>query len=130
MVCLETSFLIDLFRGDKSAVEYWNKLNNAEAITVASPTILELATGAELSSSPKEKRQLKEFLSSITVLPLDQKSALLAGEINAELITGGEMIEITDVQIAAVTITHQQTLVTRNTKHFSRVPRLDIEKYA
>ena len=120
--------MIDFFRGRRRAVERLKELSrNNEAITIAAPTLMELVTGTTLAQSSREKEQLNAFLSSVTVLPLDKKAALVAGELNALLITGGEMIEPMDVQIGAVAATHNERLITRNAKHFLRIPNLDVE---
>ncbi len=128
MVCLDTSFLIDLFRGAKPAVQRMLELEaDDEPVTVAAPTVMEFATGAYLAESPRERKQLRDFLASATVLPLDRDSAVLAGQINASLIKGGEAIGDMDVLIGAIATAHEERLVTRNAKHFSRIPGLAIE---
>lgn len=130
MVCLETTFLIDLLRGTDAATRYMLALSeSSESITVAAPTIVEAAIGAELAESSRERQHLKDLLKAVTVLPLDQESALLAGKLSAQLITSGDPIGPIDVMIAAIAATHHERLVTRNTKHFSRIPGLEIEDY-
>ena len=130
MVCLDTSFMIEFFRGTSNAVERMQELvNNNEVVTITAPTLMELATGAALAQSGREKEQLTAFLSSVAVLPLNKEAALQAGELNAMLITGGEMIEPMDAQIGAIAAAHNEALLTRNVKHFKRVPGLDVKTY-
>ncbi len=130
MVCLDTSFVIDFFRGKQEAVEFAQTLaTDNEVVTIAAPTLMELATGTVLAESRREKEQLNAFLSSITVLPLDKKAAMLAGELNALLITGGEMIEPMDVQIGGIAATNNHQLITRNVKQFGRIPGLNVRTY-
>ena len=122
--------MIDFFRGKQDAVDLAQALAASnEVITIAAPTLMELATGTALTQSSRDKEQLSAFLSSVTVLPLDKKAALLAGELNALLITGGEMIEPMDVQIGAIAATHHEQLITRNPKHFERIPGLEVRTY-
>ena len=121
--------MIDFFRGASSVVKRMQELvKNNEVVTIAAPTLMELATGTALAQSGREKEQLIAFLSSVTVLPLDKEAALQAGELNAMLITGGEMIEPMDVQIGAIAAAHNERLITRNLKHFSRIPGLNVEE--
>jgi len=130
MVCLDTSFVIDFFRGRSNAVEQASTLAaNNETITITAPTLMELATGAALNQSRAEKVKLTDFLNSVTVLPLNKKAALLAGELNAGLITGGEMIEPMDIQIGAIAVAHNEQLITKNVRHFSRIPGLEVRTY-
>ena len=122
--------MIDFFRGKQNAVDLAKALAASnDVITIAAPTLMELATGTALTQSSSEKEQLNAFLSSVTVLPLDKKAELLAGELNALLITGGEMIEPMDVQIGAIAATHHEQLITRNAKHFERIPGPDVRTY-
>jgi len=100
-----------------------------DTATVAAPTIVEVATGVALAHSPEERKQLNELLSRVTTLPLDQKSALLAGELQADLIKAGESIGHVDVTIGAIALAHGEKIITRNTKHFSRIPGLQVEDY-
>ncbi len=65
MVCLDTSFMIDFFRGASGAVKKMQQLDNSnEAVTIAPPTLTELATGAALAMSTKETRRLTVFFAS------------------------------------------------------------------
>ena len=130
MVCLETTFIVDFLRGVESAVERMHQLvSGSEAVTVAAPTIVELATGAHLAESPHEQEQLHELLTRLTTLPLDQRAALLTGELQAKLIKAGETIGHVDVTIAAIALTHGEKLLTHNVKHFSGIPELVVEGY-
>lgn len=131
MVCLDTSFIIDLLRGEEKAKDIKNELNKKnELITITSPSIIELITGANLSSaSEKEKEKINEFLSFTTIFNLDRTSSFLAGDIEANLIKKGKKIEIEDIMIAAITINNNETLLTRNKKHFSRIQNLKIRSY-
>lgn len=130
MVCLETSFLVDLFRGEERAVQRMQQLErSSEAITVAAPTVMEIATGAELNEAPRERGLLREFLDSVTTLPLDKEAALLAGSVNAQLIKAGEMIGEMDILIGVVAAAHGERLLARNLRHFSRIPGLETEGY-
>ncbi len=130
MVCLDTSFLVDLLRGNQEAMAYLSQLQQtSEAVTVAAPTIFELVEAAELLRSPKEKLAIKQLLSSMTVLPLDNDAAWKAGELSASLVRGGQSIGHIDTLIGAIASTHNEMLITRNVKHFSRISGLKVEKY-
>ncbi len=101
-----------------------------DIITIASPVIVELVSGASLShASEKEKEKIHKLLNSLVTLKLDKKSAFLSGEIEADLIKKGSIIGIEDIMIAAIAKQNNQNLLTRNVKHFSRIKDLKIETY-
>ncbi len=130
MVCLETSFLVSYLRGDEKARLIWQKFERrGEVLTIASPSIIELISGAELEEIKKEKEEIIGLLSSLIILPLDKGSAVLAGEIEASLILSGQVIGIADIMIGAIALHNNERLITKNKKHFERINGLEIESY-
>ena len=83
----------------------------------------------KLHVTESEQRRVSEVLESTESLPLDLASAARAGELEAALINRGETIDPIDVMIAAITLENDQDLLTRNGKHFSRIPALKIVSY-
>ena len=131
MVCLETTFIIDFLRGIEVAVKLMEKvIETSEPIAIAAPTLVEVATGAALAESHQEEKNLNELLTRLTTLPLDQKAALLAGKLQAELIKTGENIGHVDITIGAIALANGEKLLTKNIKHFSRIPGLIVEDYS
>jgi predicted nucleic acid-binding protein len=131
MVCLDTSFIVDFLRGSPGAVDYLAALEKgSEAITTSAATVFELIEAAELSCSEKEKPGIRELVSSLTVLALDSRTAWAAGELSASLIRSGRQIGLMDTLIGAIALSNCETLVTRNARHFSRIPGLVVEDYA
>ena len=62
-------------------------------------------------------------------LPFDDQSALIFGEIRAQLAANGTPIGAYDLQIAAIALANNLILVTHNTKEFSRIPQLQLEDW-
>ncbi len=130
MVCLDTSFLVDFLRGRKNAVGFLANLQeSSEAITVAAPSVFELVEAAEIARSDKEKKAIQELVSSLAVLPLDSEPAWAAGRLSAELIFAGEQIGQMDTLIGAIARHHGEAIVTKNRKHFARIPGLRVQEY-
>ena len=131
MVCLDTSFIIDVLRGNEVVKKLKDSIDIAnEAISVATPTIMELVKGAYLSNKPDlEKQKILNFLSSLIALNLNKESAILAGEIEANLTQQGEIIELEDIMISAIVIANEETLITRNKKHFDKIKNLKTLTY-
>ena len=70
------------------------------------------------------------FLSGISVLPFDSSAAFEYGGIRRDLKSRGELIGGNDMLIAAHARSAGYTLVTHNTKEFSRVQNLRLEDWA
>ncbi len=62
-------------------------------------------------------------------LPFDDRAAAEYGQIRAYLEARGTIIGPNDLMIASITRVHGLTLVTNNTKEFSRVPGLNLEDW-
>ena len=135
MVCLDTTFLIDIIKGRKEVKAIEDDLEKrGEIITVATPSIVELFKGIYLKKNIKyinqnEVDRIIEIISSFNILDLDKESAILAGEIEANLINAGNFIDVEDIMIAAIVKHNSERLITRNIKHFERIQGLDITGY-
>jgi tRNA(fMet)-specific endonuclease VapC len=91
---------------------------------------MELYYGADRSTQTERNLAILErFFSQFAVLPLDPAAARVAGRIRAELLASGTPIGPYDFQIAAIAIVNNLTLVTHNTREFSRVSGLAIEDW-
>lgn len=128
---LDTSFLIDIMENDEAALMRKQKMiENKESYRVAAPAIFELCSGISASSMPeKEKAKVLSTLAEINTIPLSRKSAEKAGEIHGFLIKTGQQIEAVDCMIASIVILENELLLTRNTKHFTRISGLKVEAY-
>ena len=131
MVCLDTSFIIDVLRGDQHAKKVMDEIiADNDTTSIASPTLMELQTSIALNRrGMKEKNLIDKIRASSVVLPLDYESATRAGDIEAELILSGETIPPVDIMIAAIVLQHNEMLLTRNSKHFTHIPGLEVKTY-
>ena len=90
----------------------------------------ELFRGAYRSAArERHLRNVRErVLPAVTVLPFDAGAAQVFGELSARLESAGQRLADADVQIAATAVYHRLVLVTRNVRHFGRVPGLELER--
>ena len=99
-------------------------------ICISAITMAELDFGVFNSSDPQKNRMaLMMFLAGITVLPFGKDASLEYGSIRYYLKTNGIIICGHDMLIAAHARSMDITLVTNNTREFSRVPGLKIEDW-
>jgi tRNA(fMet)-specific endonuclease VapC len=99
-------------------------------IIVCSVVRAELFYGSSKSQTPETTRQKQErFLAPYATLPFDDLAADTYGRIRAQLERAGTPIGPLDMQIAAITLAYGLTLVTHNTREFSRVQGLMLEDW-
>ena len=127
----DTSFIIDLLRGKSTALKKLEEIEkNKDSQIITTPTVFELVVGITMSSIPeKEKSKVIDILKNFSILPLLLEESWKAGEILGELFKQGTPIDIIDTQIAGIALCHNQTVITRNKKHFELVNKLKIESY-
>jgi tRNA(fMet)-specific endonuclease VapC len=119
----DTDVLIDFLRGrggEAERIEF--ELKTGRLCTTA-VTAFELWVGAK---SPQEKAAIGTLLTALSIVPLDALAASEAGEIFRDLEAKGSAIGMADSLIAGICRQRDSVLITRNKKHFSRVPGLKI----
>ncbi|RKZ39207.1 MAG: type II toxin-antitoxin system VapC family toxin [Candidatus Parabeggiatoa sp. nov. 3] len=103
---------------------------SSKQVFICSVVKAELFYGAMKSKNPAQTLAKQSvFLNQFVSLPFDDKAAKIFGEIRAHLARLGTPIGPYDLQIAAIALAHNVTLVTHNTREFSRVPNLQIEDW-
>jgi tRNA(fMet)-specific endonuclease VapC len=130
MTCLETTFLIDILRGNPAVSALKDDLDRTEtSLCIAAPSVMELWSGACLAhASAAEKEKVLALIESLEVLELDERSAREAGEIEAELVNKGLRTQTEDILIAGIARSTGRKLVTRDAG-YARVPGLKLLKY-
>ena len=69
---------------------------------------------------------LRQFLHVFPVVGLDDPIMELFARIRAELRSQGQLIADLDILIAASALEHDLTVVSRNVRHFQRIPGLKV----
>jgi len=70
------------------------------------------------------------FLANFKILEFDKDASEIFAKTKASLKSQGNIIADMDLMIASITLSHQFTLVSNNTKHFQRVEKLDLENWS
>jgi tRNA(fMet)-specific endonuclease VapC len=129
MYVLDTNTLIYFFKGLGGVSKRVLALPPKQ-ISIPSIVLYELEVGIARSTSPKKRRkQLEDFTSLVKVLPFGTEEARSAASIRVDLEKKGRPIGPYDILIAAVAMTNQFILVTRNTAEFSRIKGLRLENW-
>ena len=97
-------------------------------IAVCSIVKAEMFYGSMKSENPQKSLEIQmKFLNQFRSLSFDDEAALIFGELRADLAKKGTPIGAYDLQIAAIALANNLTLITHNTKEFSRISDLKIE---
>lgn len=131
---LDTSVCIDLLRETARGVEGPARqalaaLGNV-GVSISVYTECELRTGLELSERPDEERlRLTHLLERLNILHPEPGFPVLYAECAAALLKRGTPIPVMDLLIGVTAKSHGLAVLTRDTKHFSRIPGLVVLGY-
>jgi tRNA(fMet)-specific endonuclease VapC len=132
MYLLDTNILSQLIRRKPSGHLLARLgLEPARTLFTSCICVMELRFGSALRKDFEKfwQKITKEIISRVSILPIGEKEVLVAGDILAGLRKTGQIIGLEDVLIAASAITNQYTVVTANTRHFSRITGLQVENW-
>ena len=120
MTIADTDVLIDYLagKGEADAVE---RLLGRGALRTTVISRFELLSGAK---NPKQLARLVQLLGAVPSLGLDDAAADAASEIRRFLERSGNPIGMADSLIAGIVTSTGGTLLTRNRRHFERVPAI------
>ena len=132
MYLLDTNILSELIKRHTNS-HVLSRLGSKPSHTLftSSICIMELRFGSALREDFETfwQRIVKEVISRVNIIPIGEKEALATGDILADLRKSGNTIGLEDVLIAASAITNQYTVVTADTRHFSRIKGLQVENW-
>ena len=121
---LDTTVIIDCLRGRKEVVEFLTELASEGLIVgCCAINIAEVYAGMR----ENERQVTRRFLDSLEYYEVTRNLAELAGEYKREYAVKGITLSLSDVIIAAVTISNNLTLVTDNLRHYP-MPELNIKQ--
>lgn len=126
---LDTSIISDVIRNPNgSAARRIEQVGPKELFT-SIVVAAELRYGCAKKGSPKLLAKVEGILETIPVLPLDVPADAEYGNIRSELEAAGQPIGMNDLLIAAHASALGFTLVTDNTREFSRIRGLNVENW-
>ncbi len=132
MVCLDTTFLADLFRKNPAAEKKLKELvETQKEISITVMTLAELYYGAYKSSRmEEEKENIEQIKRKFLIQEMNESGAQKFGELLRRLEKSGKKISDRDVLIAAIALSKgENTIVTRNEKDFTRISELSVITY-
>lgn len=127
---LDTDICIYVINARPHAVLQAFREHEAEGLGISSVSAAELFYGVARTGSKRNLRALRQFLAPLEIAPFDAVAAEVCGSLRSWLAAQGTPIGPYDTQIAAHAHAIGVTLVTNNTREFSRVPGLRVENWA
>lgn len=120
----DSDWMIDLLKGREAARQLLNPMIS-QGIAISIISVGEVYQGIIFGSEP-EWNELKflELLDQLVVLSPDIVTIRIYATLRGQLKGNGLPLPDNDLQIAATALRHELTLVTRNRRHFDRIPGL------
>jgi predicted nucleic acid-binding protein len=119
---IDSDILIDAARGHLEAGAFLNEQHRAFHVQISTISAMELIVGCR---NKTELSQTKRFLEAVRILPVDPNISDTAYQL-IETFTLGHGLMIPDALIAATALENGLTLVTKNTRHFQMIPKLEV----
>ena len=125
---LDTNICIYYIKGKFDLKKKFEKAD-PENCFISEITLAELMFGVE-NSEKKEKNQkaLDNFLTGVKVVPIFHSLSLYAKE-KSRLRKAETPIDDFDLLIGVTSVTHNLTMVTKNTDHFTRIKGITLEDW-
>ena len=127
---LDTNVCVAYLRGSSPSLLDAFQIHDSGDLAICATVRSELIYGALRSKEPvSAEAHVRRFLAPYPSLPFDESMADLSARIRARLASTGSKIGPYDLQIAATALLYKLTLVTHNTREFSRIEGLLIEDW-
>ena len=127
---LDTNTCIKYLNGRSERIRQHVETTSAAELLVCSVVKAELYYGAQKSQHPDQNLEKQQkFLNRFVSLPFDDQAAATYGRIRACLEQAGTPIGPNDLMIAAIAVAANVTLVSHNTREFSRIKELRLEDW-
>lgn len=127
---LDTNICIYIIKNNPPLVLNKFKKLSPNDIAISSVTLAELRYGVEKSlHKEKNRHAFEEFILPLEIMPFDEFTTHFYGVLRAQLEKKGTLIGPLDMMIASHALSLELTLITNNTREFSRVPKLCLEDW-
>jgi len=122
-VLLDSSIIIEYFRKENKANSILYKLSERYHFCLSSITVFEIKIGLK---TERQWNDYKILTKNIEILPIDELCINEAVTIYQNLKGQNNLIELSDLLIAATAISNSLPLATLNLKHFEKIVNLEL----
>lgn len=124
-ICLDTSFLVDRFRGEEYTETFLESVSGDIPVLVPTIVLHELYTGALRSSRGESIAEIRRELAGTRFIEFDDAAAEEAADIRSTLADQGNTINALDMLIAGVAREANAEMVAVD-RDYGRVPSLAV----
>lgn len=129
MILLDTNVLSELMRAKPDQqVLSWVDAQPSSEFVICSITVAEILYGIARLPEGKRKLSLLEMAKAMfeqdfagCILSFDEQAAEHYAEMAADSESRGRAVDMADLQIAAIGVSHRAVIATRNTRHFEHL---------
>jgi tRNA(fMet)-specific endonuclease VapC len=135
VIHLDTTFLVDLLRERRRnrvgpASAYLETLPEDDVLALSVHVVCELMAGAYAAGAASgEVDRVARLCDALVIRYPDERFASEYGRLLAKTRSSGASIDTMALLIATAAVLDGAPLVTRNARHFSKVPGLTVERY-
>ena len=127
---LDTNVCIHIMKNKPLSVMERFRQHESSDVCISSITYAELCHGIDKSRNREQNRlALSVFLAGIQIIPFDARAAIQFGSLCKRLELASTPIGVMGTLIASHALSLGLTVVTNNTRDFSRVPALPVEDW-
>jgi tRNA(fMet)-specific endonuclease VapC len=123
VIVADTDVLIDYLQGFDPCREMVRGEILRKSLATTAVSAYELWLGA---SGPRRAEGVRALLAFVDVLALDGAAAVFAADARRAVLAHGQDIGTADCLIAGICLARRLPLLTRNVRHFSRIPDLSL----
>jgi tRNA(fMet)-specific endonuclease VapC len=121
LIVADTDVLIDALRGREPSASRVRAGLRDRSLVTTSISAFELLSGGR---TEHERQAVETLLAALSTLPFDDGASEHAASCRVQLEASGQMVGMADYLIAGICLSRALSLLTRNRKHFERMPNL------
>ena len=128
---IDTDMLSWFFRGHEGVVSRFSSyLAGYDKINLSIITYYKILSGLKYKDARQQPSTFLAFAKRNNIILLTEDSVACSAEIYTQMRRQRTPVDDIDLLIAGVALVHDWVLVTHNTKHFGKIPNLQVEDWS